>query len=120
VQGDHPFNNILGSIKRGGNNSFKISIFCTFYSFVSTLEPLKVEEALGDLDWVVAMQNELNNFTWNEVLSLVEIPKQNVIGTKWVFHNKQDEHNVVIRNKVRLVAQGFTKVEGLEFGETSR
>jgi hypothetical protein len=48
----------------------------------------------------------------------VERPKQNVIGTKWVFHNKQDEHAVVIRNKARLVAQGFTQIEGLDFGET--
>ncbi|WVZ83183.1 LOW QUALITY PROTEIN: hypothetical protein U9M48_030354 [Paspalum notatum var. saurae] len=50
--------------------------------------------------------------------SLVERPKQNIIGTKWVFRNKQDEHGVVTINKARLVAQGFTRVEGLDFGET--
>jgi hypothetical protein len=77
-----------------------------------------VEEALGDPDWIIAMKEELNNFTQNEVWSLVERPKQNVIGTKWVFRNKQDEHGVVTRNKARLVAQGFTQVEGLDFGET--
>jgi hypothetical protein len=60
----------------------------------------------------------LNNFTRNEVWSLVQRPKQNVIGTKWVFRNKQDEHGVVTRNKARLVAQGYTQVEGLDFGET--
>jgi len=49
---------------------------------------------------------------------LVERPKQNVIGTKWVFRNKQDEHGVVTRNKVRLVAKGFTQIEGLDFVET--
>src|SRR5213075_3006944 len=43
---------------------------------------------------------------------------QNVIGTKWVFRNKQDENGVVIRNKARLVAQGFTQIEGLDFGDT--
>jgi hypothetical protein len=64
------------------------------------------------------MQEELNNFTRNEVWSLMERPKQNVIGTKWVFLNKQDEYGVVTRNKARLVAQGFTQVEGLDFGET--
>jgi len=82
------------------------------------LEPLKVDEALDDPDWVMAMQEELNNFTRNEVWELVERPKQNVIGTKWVFRNKQDEHGVVTRNKVRLVAQGFTQIESLDFGET--
>ena len=49
---------------------------------------------------------------------MVERPKQNVIGTKWVFRNKQDEHGVVTRNKVRLVAKGFTQIEGLDFVET--
>ncbi|WVZ62639.1 hypothetical protein U9M48_012359 [Paspalum notatum var. saurae] len=43
---------------------------------------------------------------------------KNIIGTKWVFRNKQDEHGVVVRNKARLVAKGFAQVEGLDFGET--
>jgi hypothetical protein len=82
------------------------------------LESLKVDEALDDPDWVIAMQEELNKFTRNEVWELVERPKQNVIGTKWVLRNKQDEHGVVTRNKARLVAQDFTQIEGLDFGET--
>ena len=77
-----------------------------------------MEDALADPDWVMAMQEELNNFTRNEVWSLVERPKQNVIGTKWVFRNKEDEYGVVTRNKARLVAKGFTQIEGLDFGET--
>jgi hypothetical protein len=104
--------------KEGVTTRSHLANFCEFYSFVSSLEPLKVEEALGDPDWIIVMQEELNNFTQNEVWSLVERPKQNVIGTKWVFRNKQDEHGVVIRNKAWLVAQGFTQVEGLDFGET--
>jgi hypothetical protein len=48
----------------------------------------------------------------------VECPKQNVIGIKWVFHNKQDENGMVTKNKARLVAKGYTQVEGLDFGET--
>jgi hypothetical protein len=74
--------------------------------------------ALGDADWVMVMQEELNNFTRNEVWSLVEGPKQNVIGTKWVFRNKKDENDVVTKNKSRLVAKEYTQVEGLDFGET--
>jgi hypothetical protein len=67
---------------------------------------------------VLAMQEELNNFKRNEVLSLVPRPKQNVVGTKWVFRNKQDEHGVVTRNKARLVAKGYAQVAGLDFEET--
>ena len=48
----------------------------------------------------------------------MERPNTNIIGTKWVFHNKQDENGVVTRNKARLVTQGFTQVEGLDFEET--
>jgi hypothetical protein len=80
---------------------------------VSPKEPTKIEDALKDPDWVLAMLEELNNFVRNQVWSLVERPKTNIIGTKWVFRN-----GVVTRNKARLVAQGFTQVEGLNFDET--
>jgi hypothetical protein len=92
--------------------------FCEYYSFVSSIEPFRVEESLQDLDWVLAMQEELNNFKRNEVWSLVPRPKQNVVGTKWVFHNKQDKHGVVTRNKARLVAKGYAQVACLDFEET--
>ena len=118
IQRGHPVDNILGSIRRGVTTRSRLATFCEHYSFVSSLEPLKVDEALDDPDWVMSMQEELNNFTRNEVWELVECPKQNVIGTKWVFRNKQDEHGVVTRNKARLVVQGFTQIEGLYFGET--
>jgi hypothetical protein len=95
-----------------------IDYFCDIYSFVSSLETLKVEEALGDPDWIVSMHEELNNFTRNDVWSLVERLKQYVIETKWVFRNNQDEHDMMIKNKAQLVTQGFTHVEGLDFGET--
>jgi hypothetical protein len=118
IQKAHLVDNILGSTSKGVPTRSRLATFCKHFSFVSSLEPLKVEEALDDPDWVMAMQEELNNFRRNEVWSLVERPKQNVIGTKWVFQNKQDEHGVVTRNKASLVAQGFTQIEGLDFGET--
>ena len=85
---------------------------------MSSIEPKKIDEVLKDVDWVNAMHEELNNFTRNQVWELVERPKgQNVIGTKWVYRNKQDQDVMVVRNKVRLVAQGYTQVEGLDFEE---
>ena len=88
---------------------------CYLYQF----EPKKVDEALQDADWVNSMHEELHQFVRNDVWELVPRPKDiNVIGTKWIFKNKSDEHGTVIRNKSRLVAQGYTQVEGINFDET--
>jgi hypothetical protein len=108
----------LGDISKGVTTRSQLANFCEHYSFVSSIEPFRVEEALQDPDWVLAMQEELNNFKRHEVWSLVPHPKQNVVGTKWVFRNKQDEHGVVTRNKARLVAKGYAQVAGLDFEET--
>ena len=108
----------MGDISKGVQTHSRIALFCEYYSFVSFLEPNRVDEALRDLDWVNAMHEELNNFTRNQVWDLVERPKNyNVIGTKWIFRNKQNEDGMIVRNKARLVAQG-SHVEGLDFGET--
>jgi hypothetical protein len=99
IQRDHPVNSILGDIQKGVTTHSRVAHFCEHYSFMSSIEPYRIEDALRDPDWVVAMQEELNNFTRNEVWHLVPRPNQNVVGTKWVFRNKQDEHGVVTRNK---------------------
>ncbi|KAK1650752.1 hypothetical protein QYE76_068557, partial [Lolium multiflorum] len=115
---------VLGSISKGvvtRRHHALLMTYCQHHAFVSSFEPLKVHEALVDPDWVIAMQEELECFTRNEVWSLVERPKDhriNVIGTKWVFKNKQDEDGIVIRNKARLVAQGFAQIEGMDFEDT--
>jgi hypothetical protein len=65
------------------------------------------------------MHEKLENFDRNQVWTLVDpIRDVNVIGTKWVFKNKQGEDSEVVRNKAHLVAQGYSQVEGLDFGET--
>jgi hypothetical protein len=56
IQPDHPVDNILGSIRRGLTTHSRLATFCGHYSFVSSLEPLKVDEALDDPDWVIAMK----------------------------------------------------------------
>jgi hypothetical protein len=73
IQRDHPVDNILGDIKKGVTTRSRVANFCQHYSFVSSIEPFKVEDALHDPDWVVAMQEELNNFKRNQVWSLVEL-----------------------------------------------
>jgi hypothetical protein len=65
------------------------------------------------------MQEELNQFERNEVWTLVPRPKStNVIGTKWIYRNKSDEDGNIVRNKARLVAQGYSQIEGIDFEET--
>jgi hypothetical protein len=118
VQRDHPVYNILSDIKKAVTTRSHVANFCKYYLCVSSMEPFKVDDALRDPDWVVVMQEELNNFKRNQVWSLVERPKQNDVSTKWVFHKKQDEHGVVTRNKVILVAKGYSQVEDLDFDET--
>jgi hypothetical protein len=118
IQRDHPVNSILGDIHIGVTTRSRVAHFCEHYSFVSSIEPYMIEDTLRDPDWVVAMQEELNNFTRNEVWHLVPCPNQNVVGTKWVFCNNQDEHGVVTRNKAQLVAKGYSQVKGLDFDET--
>jgi hypothetical protein len=118
IQRDHPVNSIHGDIQKGVTTRSRVAHFCEHYSFVSSIEPYRVEDVLRDPNWVLAMQEELNNFMRNEVWHLVPRPNQNVVGTKWVFRNKQDEHGVVTRNKARLVAKGYSQVEGLDFDET--
>jgi hypothetical protein len=118
IQRDHPVNSILGDIHKGVTTRSRVSHLCEHYSFVSSIESYRVEDALRDPDWVLAMQEELNNFTRNDVWHLVPRPNQNVVGTKWVFRNKQDEHGVMTRNKARLVAKAYSQVEGLDFDET--
>ena len=65
------------------------------------------------------MSGELENFERNQIWKLVDPPHDvNIIGTKWFFKNKQGEDGAVVKNNARLVAQGFSQVEGLDYGET--
>jgi hypothetical protein len=118
IQRDHPIDNILVDIEKEVTTRSCAPIFCEHYSFVSSFESFKVEDALRDPDWVVAIQEELNNFKRNEMWSLVERPKQNIVGTKWVFRKLQDEHGVITSNKARLVAKSYSQVKCLDFNET--
>ena len=62
------------------------------------------------------MQEELNQFTRNDVWRLVpRISEMNVIDTKWVFRNKMDEQGIIVRNKARLVAKGYNQEEGIDY-----
>ncbi|WVZ91152.1 hypothetical protein U9M48_037357 [Paspalum notatum var. saurae] len=99
---------------------FQMKMFMYFKSKLMSklkiIESTTIDQALSDLDWVNVMHEELNNFTRNEVWTLEAKPKgARVIGTKWVFRNKQDDEGNIVRNKARLVAKGYSQVEGIDF-----
>ncbi|GJT25040.1 retrovirus-related pol polyprotein from transposon TNT 1-94 [Tanacetum coccineum] len=115
---NHPLENVIGNLNQRTLRS-QAQNQSNFYCFISTIEPKNVNEALGDESWIVAMQEELNQFIANDVWELVPQPKNmTIIGTKRVFRNKLDENGVVSQNKARLVAQGYNQQEGIDYDET--
>nr|GEU87976.1 hypothetical protein [Tanacetum cinerariifolium] len=91
---------------------------CMFACFLSQEEPKRIHQALKDPSCIEAMQEELLQFKMQKVWALVDLPYgKRAIGTNWVYMNKKDERGIVIRNKERLVAQGHTQEEGIDYKE---
>ncbi|GKC58420.1 retrovirus-related pol polyprotein from transposon TNT 1-94 [Tanacetum coccineum] len=86
---------------------------------VSRTESKNIKEAMVNSAWIEAMQEELHQFDRLDVWELVDRPLcKNVINMKWLWKNKRDEENTVIRNKARLVAKGYSQQEGIDFEES--
>nr|GFB66207.1 putative ribonuclease H-like domain-containing protein [Tanacetum cinerariifolium] len=134
VHKDHHVKQIIGdlssatqtmSMARGAKDQGRLSQMfnddfhtCMFACFFSQEEPKRVHQALKDLSWIEAMQEELLQFKMQKVWVLVDLPHgKRAIGTKWVFKNKKDKRGIVVRNKARLVAQGHTQEEGINYDE---
>ncbi|GJS05703.1 putative ribonuclease H-like domain-containing protein [Tanacetum coccineum] len=95
IHKDHPIENVIGDVK----------------SSVQTRRMTKPTSKQGFL-------RELLQFKLQQVWILVDLPiGKRAIRTKWVFRNKKDERGIVIRNKVRLVAQGHRQEEVIDYEE---
>ncbi|GKC10016.1 retrovirus-related pol polyprotein from transposon TNT 1-94 [Tanacetum coccineum] len=78
-----------------------------------------IKEAMENHEWIEAMQKELHQFDRLKVWELVDKPfGKTVINLKWLWKNKKDQDNIVIRNKARLVAKGYRQEEGIDFEES--
>nr|GFB44598.1 hypothetical protein [Tanacetum cinerariifolium] len=78
----------------------------------------KVIQALKDPSWIEAMQEELLQFKLQQVWTLVDLSYgKRAIGTKWIYRNKKDERGIVVRNKARLVAHGYSQEDGIYYDE---
>jgi hypothetical protein len=79
-------------------------------------EPATVEEALKCKPWHTTMMEELGSIKENRTCTLVDLPRgHKLIGLKWVFKLKHDEHGEIVKHKARLVAKGFVQRQGIDF-----
>ncbi|GKE83836.1 putative ribonuclease H-like domain-containing protein, partial [Tanacetum coccineum] len=109
---------MVSYIKKQRRTNYKDYQNCLFACFLFQNEPKKVIQALTDPSWIEEMQEELLQFKLQKVWTLVDLPIcKRAIETKWVFRNKKDERGIVVRNKARLVAQGYTQEEGIDYDE---
>eukprot|EP00253_Pinus_taeda_P028614 PITA_28614 len=119
VQKNHPETQILGQKEVGVQTRRTISEASSYLALLSSIEPQNVREACNDECWVRAMDEELEQIEKNNTWELVPRPKdKNVIRKKWIFKNKLNENGEVIRNKARLVCEGYAQQEGIDFEET--
>ncbi|KAG5555080.1 hypothetical protein RHGRI_012571 [Rhododendron griersonianum] len=119
VKLNHPTSQVIGNVTDPMKTRRQMRDEVSYVCYVSLVEPKNIKEAFIDECWVNAMHEELHQFERKNVWELVPRPSDlNIIGTKWIFKNKSNELGVVVRNKARLVAQGYTQVEGIDFDET--
>ncbi len=119
IVGSHPPDQIIGKPTDGVRTRFSFKENESNLALISQIEPKSIGEAIIDKSWVEAMEEELLQFEKNQVWSLVPSPaNHSIIGTRWVFRNKLNEEGKVIRNKARLVAQGYNQQEGIDYDET--
>nr|GEX94655.1 retrovirus-related Pol polyprotein from transposon TNT 1-94 [Tanacetum cinerariifolium] len=119
---DHPLEQVIGNPSQTVRTRRQLESDGEMYIFaliVSRTEPKNIKEAMADFAWIESMQEELHQFYRLDVWELVDRPLcKNVINMKWLWKNKRDEENTVIRNKSHLVAKGYAQKEGVDFEES--
>ncbi|GJX92751.1 retrovirus-related pol polyprotein from transposon TNT 1-94 [Tanacetum coccineum] len=119
---DHPLDQVIGDPSKPVMTRQRLhtdSEVCMYALTVSTIEPKNIKEAMADHSWIESMQDELNQFERLQVWELVPRPEgKNIIALKWLWKNKCDAENIVVRNKTRLVAKGYKQEEGIDFEES--
>nr|GEW28548.1 retrovirus-related Pol polyprotein from transposon TNT 1-94 [Tanacetum cinerariifolium] len=114
---NHPLHKIIGDPKSSVRTRGQLANSYLFSCLLSSIEPANVAKALRDVDWV--MHEELDQFAKLKVWRLVPRPEgKTIIKTKWIFKNKKDESSLLIPNKARLVAVGYSQQEGIDYDET--
>ncbi|GJZ86701.1 putative ribonuclease H-like domain-containing protein, partial [Tanacetum coccineum] len=116
---DHPIANMIGDPSRFISTRKQLETDAMWYyfdAFLTSIEPNNFKQAMTELSWIKAMQEEIHEFERLEVWELVPCPdKVFLIKVKWMYKVKKDEFGRVLKNKARLIAQGFRQEEGIDF-----
>nr|GEU85340.1 putative ribonuclease H-like domain-containing protein [Tanacetum cinerariifolium] len=92
--------------------------FCTDVTNLASSVVVDPVATKRDLDWVAAMQEEMQQFYNQQVWKLVPLPAGKIaIGIKWILKNKRDAIGIVVKNKARFVAQGHRQEKGIDYDE---
>ena len=106
----------MGQKEAGVHRRRTITEDSSYLALLSSIEPKNVHEECKDECWVKAMNEELEQIEKNNTWELVPRPHdKNMIGTKWIFKNKLNENEEVVRNKARLICKGYAQQEGIDF-----
>nr|GEU61948.1 retrovirus-related Pol polyprotein from transposon TNT 1-94 [Tanacetum cinerariifolium] len=119
---DHPIEQVHGNLSRPVQTRRQVAIdpeMCLYALTVSTAEPKNIKETMADSAWIEAIWEELHQFDRLQVWELVyKTFGKSIIRLKWLWKNKKDEDQTVIRNKARLVGKGYAQEEGIDFEES--
>nr|GEU82908.1 hypothetical protein [Tanacetum cinerariifolium] len=118
----NPFEQVIGEPSRTVLTINQLKTdgdMCIYALTVSIMEPKTIKEVFTDPAWIESMQEELHQFIRLDVWELIPSPDGiKPLTLKWLFKNKHDEENVVIRNKTRLVVKGYRQEDGIDFEES--
>lgn len=81
-------------------------------------DPTSFEDTVNDEGWYVAMQEEMEEIHKNKTWELSSLPEgMKAVGLKWIFKSKFNHDGILLRKKARVVAKGYSQVEGIDFDE---
>ncbi|GJY76715.1 retrovirus-related pol polyprotein from transposon TNT 1-94, partial [Tanacetum coccineum] len=119
---DHPLDNVIGNPSRPVSTRKQLAadaLWCLYNFVLSKVEPKNFKSAITKDCWFQAIQDEIQEFDQLQVWELVPRPDYvMIIALKWIYKVKLDEYGDILKNKARLVANGYRQKEGIDFEES--